>query len=55
MSLHLHLSKDAVSTGKGKIAYAYSNVLESSEGTTWKTCTFIEHMKIQFRKHDGRL
>jgi hypothetical protein len=55
ISLHLHLSKDAVSTGIGKIAYAYSNFLENSEGTTWKTCAYIEymHVYIHFRKHDG--
>ena len=34
------------------ITHAYSNVLESSEGTTWETCAYMEHMKIQFRKND---
>jgi len=36
----------------GNITHAYSNVLESSEGTTWKTCAYTEHVKIQFRKRD---
>jgi len=32
----------------GNITYACSNVLENSEGTTWKTCAYMEHKKIHF-------
>ena len=39
----------------GNITYVYSNVLDSSEDTTCKTWNYMEYMKKEFTKHDGRL